>query len=60
VYREVGGDFRKPFHVAGGREVGKGVREELQFHGDAVEELCFILVDLCEDYVLMLECVFHC
>ena len=56
---EVGGDFREPFYIAGGGEVGKGIREELKFHGDAIEEFCFIFIKLGKDGVFVLECVFY-
>ena len=58
VDREVGGDFCQPFDVAGGGEVGNGVWEELEFHGDAIKELGFVLIKLGEDGMAMLECIF--
>jgi hypothetical protein len=59
VNREVRGDLCKPLDVSGGREIGEGVGEELELHGDAVKEFCFVLVDLCEDNMLVLEGIFH-
>lgn len=58
VHREVRGYFSKPFDVSCGREVGQGVGEELEFHGDAIKEFGFVLIQLGEDGVLMLKSVF--
>ena len=56
---EVGGDFGKPLDIASGREVGKGVGEELEFHGDAIKEFGFVFIKLGEDGMLMLEGVLN-